>query len=153
MTSLFKRYWPVASAAAVLAGLFLNAALSLSLDAMLRGMQVLPPIGQSMSDTLHILPLSYRILFAAVCFYVTARLAPFRPGLHVLILATIALLLTLATTIATWDAMSAPDPKWFQIAMMVSIFPTAWLAATLAGLHRTPSRAGRDMTKTGVVRM
>ena len=124
------------SVGAVLAGLVVNAGLSLGLDTALRGAGVLPPLGQPMSDALHLLPFGYRLLFSVACFSVTARLAPSRPFLHALALAGIALALTLATTIAAWSDASVIEPKWFQVATLLSILPLAWLGARLASATR-----------------
>ena len=124
------------SVGAVFAGLALNAGLSLGLDAALRGAGVLPPLGQPMSDALHLLPFGYRLLVSVACFYVTARLAPSRPLQHALALAGIALALTLATTVAAWSAASAVEPKWFQVATLLSILPATWLGARLARASR-----------------
>lgn len=125
----------IGSAAAIIAGIGVNIVLSLALDSAFQALGVLPPPGQAVSDLLHLLPFSYRAGIAILGFYVAARLAPSRPLLHALALASIAFLLTVANTIASWRVHGAAEPQWFQLAILALLFPMAWLGSRIVG-HR-----------------
>jgi len=131
------------SAGAIFAGIGVNIVLSLALDGLFQGLGILPPTGQPMSETLHLLPFTYRVVIAIGGFYVTARLAPKRPAVHAFTLAAIAFALTVATTIASWNGAQAVQPHWFQVAMLTLLFPMAWLGARLATRRGAGPLAGR----------
>ncbi|NUO73793.1 MAG: hypothetical protein HOQ10_13900 [Frateuria sp.] len=117
----------VLSVLAVLAGIVVNIVLSLALDALFQRLGVLPAAGQAMTDAQHVLPFSYRVLIALLGFYATARLAPVRPMRHAMVLAAIAFALTLMTTLASWNSAHVVQPHWFQLSMLLLLFPLAWL--------------------------
>ena len=66
------------SVVAVVAGIFVGAALALGLDEVLHLLKVYPPWGERMSDGLFVLATAYRLVFSVIGSYVTARLAPSR---------------------------------------------------------------------------
>lgn len=127
------------SIAAVVVGFFSVALLSLATDQILHMLNVYPPWGQPMYEPgLNLLALSYRMLFAVVGGYITARLAPAAPMRHVWILAIIGLIAGSAGAIA---AISMADfgPNWYPIALAISAVPTTWLG----GVLHSGQRAGR----------
>src|SRR2546422_5394054 len=67
---------PWRSVVAVVAGFVAVAVLSLGTDQVLHTLQIYPPWGQAMADSLFLLATAYRIVYGVVGGYVTARLAP-----------------------------------------------------------------------------
>lgn len=70
----------------------------------------------------------YRSVYSVAGSYVVAKLAPHHPMRHVLILATIGFLLTLAGTIVMWHL----PPHWYPISLIILTYPCAWLGGKLA---------------------
>src|SRR5437867_11453907 len=70
---------PWRSVVAVLAGFVAVAVLSLGTDQVLHALQIYPPWGQAMADSLFLLATAYRIVYGVVGGYVSARPAPDRP--------------------------------------------------------------------------
>ena len=75
------------SVGAVLAGMVVGIAITLGTDQLLHMAGVFPPWGQSMVgyDGALLLATAYRVVYAILSSYITARLAPNRPMLHALI--------------------------------------------------------------------
>lgn len=116
------------SAAAVAAGFFTTALLSLGTDAVMHAAGVFPPLGEAMRDALFVWATAYRVVFTVLGGYVTAALAPRRPMLHVVILGTLG---TLAATVGAVANLGCQGST---------------LVPALAGRHRTPLRmAGRHV--------
>jgi hypothetical protein len=66
---------------------------------------------------------AYGLLFGVCGFYVTARLAPRRPRVHVAILALLGLILGAAGSILLWKMA----PPWYHWLNLAQIPPAAWL--------------------------
>jgi drug/metabolite transporter (DMT)-like permease len=73
---------------AVLAGAIAGVAVTLGTDRMLQATGFFPP-SQPMRDALLLLATAYRAVYGIAGSYLTARLAPYRPTLHVLVLGAI----------------------------------------------------------------
>jgi hypothetical protein len=119
------------SVLAVVAGFVVVVVLSLVIDEALHLLHVYPPWGEPMYDPrLNALALSYRIVITILSGYVTARLAPSKPMAHVLVGATIGLVLG---TVAAIGAISRGGlgPNWYPIAIAVTGFPCVWLGGLL----------------------
>ena len=69
----------------------------------------------------------YRTVFGVVGSYITARLAPGKPMKHAMLGAAIGFVLATAGAIATWN--SALGPHWYPVALLLTVFPTAWIGA------------------------
>jgi len=67
------RYLILRRIGAVLAGLLAIFVLSLGTDALLHAAGVFPPLGQSMSNQLFLLATAYRVVYAVLGCYITAR--------------------------------------------------------------------------------
>lgn len=115
---------------AVLAGLVVIFVLTTAVDVALHATGVFPPLGEPMRDALFILATAYRIVFAVLGCYVTARLAPDRPMRHALILGGVGVLLSTAGAIATWN--SGVGPNWYPLLLIAISLPCAWLGGRLA---------------------
>ena len=120
------------SVGAVAAGFIVTALLSVGTDAVMHGTGVFPVSGQPMSDGLFAWAAAYRIAFTVLGGYVTARLAPRQPMLHVLILGAIGALAATAGTVATWNAGPEFGPRWYPIALLVTALPCVWAGGLIA---------------------
>jgi hypothetical protein len=49
-----------------------------------------------------------------------------------MMLAMIAFALTLMATLAGWNSAHAVQPHWFQLSMLLLLFPLAWLGGRMA---------------------
>ena len=122
------------SVAAVFLGFISVAVLSLATDQVLHLLKVYPPWGEPMWDPgLNVLALSYRMLYAVLGGYITARLAPRSPMRHVAVVGVLGLIAGSAGAIA---AISLADlgPNWYPIALAVTAFPCVWLGGLRASL-------------------
>lgn len=127
-TTTPRRLWR--STAAVFAGIFVGATLSLGTDQVLHVLQVYPPWGQPMYDpSLNLLALAYRIPYAIVGSYVVARLAPRNPMRHALTAGVVGLVLSVAGVFAALNMDLGPI--WYPIALVVTALPCAWLGGVL----------------------
>jgi hypothetical protein len=70
---------------AVFAGFLVVVVLSLGTDAVMHASGVFPPFGEPMSDSRFLLATVYRIVYAILGSWLTARLAPQRPMKHALV--------------------------------------------------------------------
>src|SRR5262245_28817389 len=121
----------VRSTAAVLAGFFAVAGLSLGTDQLLHVLQVYPPWGEAMYDpALNALALSYRLIYTVLGGFVTARLAPRSPMRHVNVLGIIGLIAGTAGVIGAL-AIGGLGPDWYPIAIAVTAYPCTWLGGVL----------------------
>jgi len=120
------------SVGAVVAGLIVTALLSVGTDAVMHGTGIFPVSGQPMPDRLFAWAAAYRIAFTVLGGYVTARLAPRQPMLHVLILGAIGALAATAGTVATWNAGPEFGPHWYPILLVLTALPCVWLGGLLA---------------------
>jgi hypothetical protein len=122
---------PLRSTAAVLAGFFAVAVLSLATDQLLHVLNVYPPWGEPMWDwRLNLLALSYRVFYTVVGGYLTARLAPHAPMRHVFVLGAIGFVTGAAGAAV---AIGAADlgPSWYPILLALSGPPSVWLGGKL----------------------
>lgn len=132
---------PLRSAAAVFLGFISVAVLSLTTDQLLHVLNVYPPWGEPMWDPgLNLLALSYRILYAVVGGYVTARLAPRSPMRHVAVVGTLGLIAGSAGAIAA-IRLANLGPNWYPIALAVTAFPCVWIGGLLHGVRKPQPQA------------
>jgi hypothetical protein len=118
------------SVAAVLGGLIVIIVLSLATDVVLHALDIYPPWGQPMHDTLlNAVALSYRCLYAIVGGYVAARLAPRMPLRHALVLGAVGMVLSALGGIGATRA--GLGPIWFSVALVLTALPCAWIGARL----------------------
>ena len=120
------------SVGAVLAGLLVVIIITTATDALLHATGIFPPWGQPMSDSLFLLAFAYRIVYGIAGGYITARLAPYKPVKHALLLGVIGFVLSLAGAAATWNRGPEFGPKWYPLALILIAIPTAWLGGNLA---------------------
>jgi hypothetical protein len=119
------------SVGAVLAGFVAIVAVSLGTDQVLHVLEVYPPWGEPMREpSLNLLALAYRCTYAVAGSYLTARLAPYAPMRHALILGAIGLAISTAGAVAAIN-MADLGPAWYPIALVVTALPCAWLGGAL----------------------
>jgi hypothetical protein len=118
------------SALAILGGILTNAVPALLIDQVLHMTAVYPPWGQPMFEPeLNLLAFSYRLVFAVLGGYVTARLAPFAPIRHTVILGVIGIVLAGLGAIASMSMNIGPG--WYPLALVVIALPASWLGGRL----------------------
>jgi hypothetical protein len=121
------------SVGALLAGFFVNVALSLGTDLGLHAIGLLPALGQPETDSQLLLAAAYRTFYGVVSSYVVARLAPNRPMGHALLGGTIGMVLATAGAVATWNR--GLGPHWYPVALVVTALPSAWAGGKLRVLQ------------------
>jgi peptidoglycan/LPS O-acetylase OafA/YrhL len=131
------------SIGAVLAGMVVGIALTLGTDELLHIVGVFPPWGRSMVgyDGALLLATAYRVVYAILGSYITARLAPNRPMQHALIGGAIGLVASIVGAVATWNGGPAFGPHWYPVALIFTALPCAWLGGKLRLMQlRQPAR-------------
>ena len=99
----------VKSIGAVVAGLLVNVVFGLSTDQVFHMLDVFPPWGVPMTETGdNLLALAYRCIYGAAGAWLTARLAPYAPMRHALILGAIGVAISLAGAIAAMQMNLGP---------------------------------------------
>ena len=119
----------VRSIAALLASLVAVVVLSVGADMVCVALGLFPPIGQPNFDSrLLALALAYRLVFGAVGGYIIARLAPFAPVGHAIVLGAIGTVVATIGAVAMWNY----GPNWYPVALAVTALPCSWVGGTLA---------------------
>jgi drug/metabolite transporter (DMT)-like permease len=126
---------------AVLAGIAAGIVLAIGSDMTLRAAGIFAPLGQPMANPLFVIAAAYRTVYGVLGSYLTARLAPFRPMTHALVLGFLGLIANVAGTIATWDRGPDFGPKWYPLSLVVLAIPSAWLGAKVNERWPAASRA------------
>lgn len=126
------------SIGAVVAGFLTVAILSLLVDVILHALDVYPPWGARFdSPALNALALSYRVVITVFGGWLTARLAPWRPVKHAVILALVGL------PFGVWGAVAwigkDMGPEWYPVTLAVVSPFCAWWGGVLAA--RRPEAA------------
>ena len=124
------------TAIALLAGIAVGVGLSLGTDEILHVFKIYPPWRQPMSDRLFALATMYRTIYNIIGSYVAARLAPYRPMWHALVLGVLGLAVGAAGAAATWNANPPLGPHWYGIAVALISIPCAWIGGLLAERRR-----------------
>lgn len=131
MTATAPRMWRwIRSAGAVLGGMAVSAGLAFGTDEVLHLVGLFPPIDQVTYEAPRfVAATTYRVIYAILGFYLTARLAPSRPWRHVWVAAAIGFVASLAGVVATLT--HDMGPLWYPVALAVTTLPCAWLGGTL----------------------
>lgn len=119
------------SIGAVVAGILAGVVLSLGTDAALRAAGIFPSTSAVMSDGLFALATTYRTIYGVLSCYITARLAPWRPMKHALIVGALGMVVSLVGAVATWNIVPPLGPHWYPIALVLLAMPQAWLGGVL----------------------
>jgi hypothetical protein len=120
------------SAGSVLTGLLTVVVLSTAVDAALHATGVFPPLGEIMSSALFALASAYRVLFAVLGGFVSARLAPNEPVRHALLLGAIGFFLSSIGVAVALHGGPQFGPLWYPLLLVVTAVPCSWAGARLA---------------------
>jgi hypothetical protein len=124
------------TAIALIAGIVVGAGLSLGTDQVLHVLKIYPPWGRTMSDGLFAVATGYRIVYNILGSYVAARLAPYRPMWHAMVLGVVGLIVGLAGAAVTWNAQPPLGPHWYAVVVALISIPCAWIAGKLVEARR-----------------
>lgn len=116
------------SVGAVAAGLAAVVVLSTVADVVCHATGIFPADPADMSTAHYLLAMSYRAVIQIGGGYLTARLAPRRPMVHVGVLAGIGTLAAIAGTVAA----AGLGPAWYAISLVVLAVPTVVAGGLLA---------------------
>jgi drug/metabolite transporter (DMT)-like permease len=114
------------SIGAVVAGALVGVVLSIGTDMVLRAAGIFTPLGQPMADSLLLLATCYRSVYGILGSYITARLAPYRPMAHALVLGVIGLAVSILGAVVTWNKEVEFGPHWYPLALIATAMPCAW---------------------------
>jgi len=124
-----KSIWK--SVGAVVAGIAAGVVLQLGADALLRAVGLFPPLGERMSDLMFGLATLHRAVSGVFAAWLTARLAPWRPMKHALILGLLGGAVALLGAVMTWDAGPEFGPHWYPVLLVILALPQSWLGGWL----------------------
>lgn len=117
------------STGAVFLGFFSAAVLTLATDQWMIAVKVLRTSGQPIAEAPFVLAMVYRLIYNVAGCYLAARLAPYRPMRHALVIGWLGLVLTAVTTVTTWSTVYGPH--WYALANVLLALPSAWLGGNL----------------------
>jgi hypothetical protein len=120
--SIFK------SILAIVVGFALGAILSIGTDFLLDklGIMSIENFKQN-SITINLPVILYRFTFNVIGCYLTAKLAPYKPMTHVIIIGIIGTVLSILGSVAMWDKVV----PFYNIAIILISLPSAWLGGQL----------------------
>jgi len=119
------------SIAALFAGMAVGILLSVGTDVVMHVMGYFPPLGQPHSSGPLVVATAYRAVYGVVSGYIAARLAPFRPMMHAMVLGFLGLIVCIIGAVVTWNKGPAFGPHWYPLALVLLALPTAWLGGKL----------------------
>lgn len=133
---------------AVVAGVLTIIIVTTLVDVALHAVNVFPPVGEPMTDSLAVLASSYRLVISIAGAYLTARLAPDRPLRHAIILGCVGTVLGLAGVVATWSLELGP--RWYPISLAVLAIPQCWAGGKLFEMRQSQvNKEQRGQIATG----
>ena len=110
---------------AVVVGAVIGITLSVVTDFVMTQLGFYPPLGQPAGSGSLVVATCYRAVYGVLGSYVTARMAPARPMLHVMVLGCLGLVACIGGVVADWNG--AMGPQWYPWALVVLALPQAWL--------------------------
>jgi hypothetical protein len=119
----------IRSIIAVVAGFLAGAILSLGTDLLIAKAGIAPPLGSVWPSRDLVLAAAYRVIYGILAAYITARIAPWRPLKHALILGWAGFIFSAIAVAATW--VKIPYAHWYSIAVALISVPSAWLGGKL----------------------
>lgn len=119
------------SIGAVIAGLFFIVATHGVTDFILESLGLFPKPGEGkLTHGTAFIALVYRIVSSVAGCYLAARLSPFRPMLHAIIIGVIGLVIS---TIGAFVSIQLDlGPAWYPVALAALAVPSAWVGGKLA---------------------
>ncbi len=131
MTEALPQRRILRSIGAVVAGVLVAIVLSIGTDLVMHAIGVLPAIGQPAGSGPLFLAAVYRTIYSILGSYIAARLAPYRPMLHAMVLGVIGFIVSAIGMVVTWNKTAVFGPHWYPIALVVLALPTAWVGGRL----------------------
>ncbi len=125
------------SIGAAMAGVLVNVVLSIATDGAMFALGIFPA-GKRLDDWLFVIPTIYRFAYGVLGSYVTARLAPYRPLTHAMVLGFIGMAAGTAGLVANWGRMEELGPLWYALAIMIIPLPCAWLGGVFGSSQGPP---------------
>ena len=119
------------SIGAVIAGMLAGILLSLGTDLLMHAIGYFPPLGQPMASGPLVVATVYRTIYGVASSYIAARLAPYRPMFHAMVLGVLGFVVSTIGAVVTWNKGPAFGPHWYPVALIVLALPTAWLGGAL----------------------
>ena len=119
------------SVGAVLAGALAGIFLSLGTDLLMHAIGFFPPLGQPMASGPLLVATVYRTIYGVIGSYIAARLAPYRPMLHAMVLGFLGFLVSTIGAVVTWNREAEFGPHWYPVALILLALPSAWLGGAL----------------------
>jgi hypothetical protein len=113
----------------IVAGIIFVTVVTTLVDLVLYVNGVFPQSDQPLSDALAILATSYRVIIGIIGAWLTARLAPYKPMKHALILGLTGTGLGLVVIAVSWG--KEIGPAWYPIAVAVLAIPQSWAGGQL----------------------
>jgi len=119
------------SVGAVLAGALAGIFLSLGTDLLMHAIGFFLPLGQPMASGPLLVATVYRTIYGVIGSYIAARLAPYRPMLHAMVLGFLGFLVSTIGAVVTWNREAEFGPHWYPVALILLALPSAWLGGAL----------------------
>jgi len=128
------------SIGAVIAGFILIVVLSVTVDSILKVMDILPPDHLFVSTGLILFVLFYRAVFSLIGSYLSAKLAPQNPMKHALALGVLGLVISSIGAIVASDL----GPGWYAWTLAAISLPVAWLGGRLFEMQSANAQRTSD---------
>ena len=114
-----------------LAGIFTAVVPTLATDALLHAAGLFSSSGHTNGNAAFLLATIYRTIYGLAGSYATARVAPYRPMAHALVLGAIGTLVNILAAVATWHKGPEFGPHWYPLALALLSMPQSWAGARL----------------------
>jgi surface polysaccharide O-acyltransferase-like enzyme len=99
---------------------------------------IFPPFGQPMSDSLFVLAMAYRTAYGVLGSYIVARLAPYRPMWHAMVLGVVGVIVSAIGAAVTWNRGPEFGPHWYPLSLVALALPQSWLGARIREMQLNP---------------
>lgn len=129
-----------------LAGIFTAVVPTLATDAVMHAAGLFSAYGHTNGNAAFLLATAYRTIYGLAGSYVTARLAPYRPMAHSLVLGAIGTLVAILGAAATWNKGPDFGPHWYPVALVVLGMPQSWAGARLRELQLRSNTSFEERT-------
>ena len=116
------------SIGAIFSGFLVGAILSVGMDFLLDYFDIMSMQNFKTNSSLIVLiVVLYRFVFNITGSYITAKLAPNHPMKHAIILGIIGTVMCIMGAFAMWEQAT----PWYNIAILLIAFPSAWIGGKL----------------------
>lgn len=129
-----------------LAGLLTAVIPTVATDALLHSAGLFSTYSHTNGNPAFLLATVYRTVYGLAGSYVTARLAPYRPMAHALVLGAIGTLVAILGAALTWNKGPEFGPHWYPLALVVLGMPQSWAGARLRELQLHSSTSIEENT-------